>query len=249
MSKSKKTSKAKRPRAKPPMARPITTRTVVGRPETFPPGTAMDATGCPVFSLAVKRPHPRAAAAIARKMKRAEAKAAREAEQQEHARLVEIDQPLGDGTLDVKWAKGLMNHLPDDMREFIERRVEWLTREQVGWMVGMDDHWQEQEKVRAVLSMGVEVGFAMALARFREPLMRHAPAARKLIVRLDENRKRGTAATKAKPIKARSALRELIKKARREGHEVSVNEIMAALKCSRTTAWRRKTEIELEPRR
>ena len=173
----------------------------------------------------------------------------REAEHQEHARLVEIDKPLGGGTLDLEWAKGLMNYLPDDMRDTISRHADAFTDEQVGWMQGMDDYWQECEKVRGILLLGIEFGFAMALARFREPLMKHAPAARALIVRLEENCKRGTAATKAKPVKARSTLRDLMNKATAEGREVTVGEIMAALKCSRTTAWRRKTEIELEPRR
>lgn len=243
MSKSKRTSKPKRPRAK------AAAGVIVGRPETFPAGMAMDAKGWPVFSLVMKRPHPKAASAIARELERVEAAAAIKAERREQAGLVEIDKPLAGGTLDLKWAKGLMNYLPADMRDTISRHADALTDEQVGWMQGMDDYWQECEKVRAVVFMGLEAGFAMALARFREPLMRHAPAARALIVRLDENRKRGTESTKAKPVKARSDLRDLMTKASDEGREVTVKEIMAALKCSRTTAWRRKTEIELEPRR
>lgn len=248
MKKRKSKSKTKRPPAK-PAARRRSASVIVGRPDTFPAGVAMDARGWPAHSLVIKRPHPKAAASIARELERRQEAEAKQGEIAEQARRVQIDQPLGDGRLDLKWAKGLLKHLPADMRGLIDRQADAFTREQVGWMAGMDDHWQESEKVRAIVLMGIEAGFAVALARFREPLMQHAPAARELIDRLDANRKRGTETTKAKPVKARDSLRELIKAARSQGREVTVEEVMKALKCSRTTAWRRMTEIELQPRR
>lgn len=158
---------------------------VKGKPETFPPGTAMGASGYPVYSLVLRKPHPRAARAIEKEMATWDAIRERQEAAEAAAKLIQLDQPLAGDSLDVKWAKGLLDFLPDDMRREIDRHVAKLTDEQVGWMDGFDDHWQEHAKVRAIIAMGVEFGFAVALARFREPLTAHAPQARELIKRLD----------------------------------------------------------------
>ena len=168
---------------------------------------------------------------------------------QEQIELIQLDRHSKPAADAITWATGILAYLPAPLARVFHDTTESLTFEQVSWMDGMDDYRDEYEKIRSVIRHGIEVGFGIALAQFREPLSKHAPAARKLIVKLDDNRKRGTEATKAKPVKARDRLRELMATANAEGREVTVEEITKTLKCSRTTAWRRKTEIDLEPRR
>jgi hypothetical protein len=158
---------------------------------------------------------------------------------------LELSQPMADAAAAIKWAKGIVAYAPDDVRHDLNASIEALTEEQTGWMRGFDDYEQERDKAANLIAYAVEVGFGLALARFREPLTRHAPEARNMIIRLDDNRRKGTAATKAKPAAGRDALRRLMAAAAAERREVSPEEVMRVLKCSRTTAWRRMTEIQL----
>jgi response regulator of citrate/malate metabolism len=168
---------------------------------------------------------------------------------QEQIELIQLDRHSKPAADAIAWATGILAYLPAPLARVFHDTTESLTFEQVSWMDGMDDYRDEYEKIRSVIRHGIEVGFGMALAQFREPLSKHAPAARKLIVRLDDNRKLGTETMKAKPVKDREKLRALMATASAEGRELTYQEITKELKCSRVTAWRRKTEIELEPRR
>jgi hypothetical protein len=48
------------------------------QPETFPPGTAMGASGWPMFNLVMRKPHPRAGRAIQRELQRQQERRARQ---------------------------------------------------------------------------------------------------------------------------------------------------------------------------
>lgn len=181
----------------------------------------------------------------ARRRKSRENAEARRRLAQEQIELIQLDHQRKPAAESIAWAKGILNYLPASLARLFHDTTESLTFEQVNWMDGMDDYRDEYEKIRSVIRHGIEVGFGMALAQFREPLSKHAPAARKLIDRLDENRAKGTQAMKAKPVKARDNLRALIDAARAEHRDLTVAEVMRSLNCSRTTAWRRMTELQL----
>jgi len=155
-----------------------------------------------------------------------------------------LNDPTPDLAVAIKWAKGLLEYLPKTVRQEIQATTDAIVEEQTGWMDASDD-WHERNQVRSLITYGIEVGFGLALARFREPLTKYSPAVADLFRRLDQNRVLGTKTTKAKPANAREELKALMTQAKAEGREVTDKEIMAKLKCSRTTAWRRKTELEL----
>ena len=119
---------------------------------------------------------------------------------QEQIELIQLDRHSKPAADAIAWATGILAYLPAPLARVFHDTTESLTFEQVSWMDGMDDYRDEYEKIRSVIRHGIEVGFGIALAQFREPLSKHAPDARKLIVTLDDNRKRGTAPTKAKPV-------------------------------------------------
>jgi uncharacterized membrane protein len=156
-----------------------------------------------------------------------------------------LNGPTPDLAAGIQWAKGMIEYLPETVREEMKASIDAIVEEQTGWMSVLDDYWEERDKVQRLITYGIEVGFGLALARFREPLTKYSPAVADLFRRLDENRVLGTEATKAKPANDRAELKALMTQAKAEGREVTDKEIMAKLKCSRTTAWRRKTELEL----
>jgi hypothetical protein len=102
---------------------------VVGKPETFPPGLAMDASGWPAFNLVMRKPHPRAARAIEREMK-----AAAEAKGRREAYTAKMNSR-------PKEMQGADYTLPDDVRLFLRKRypaaiehdAEWQMMKAVGW--------------------------------------------------------------------------------------------------------------------
>lgn len=112
---------------------------VIGKPETFPLGMAMDASGWPAFNLVMRKPHPRAARAIQQDLKiKAEARARREAYA---ARLNSRPKEM----------QGADYTLPDGVRAFLRKRYPAAVEHGAEWKMMNAAGWPDDQRLHATL--------------------------------------------------------------------------------------------------
>lgn len=222
------------------------------RAQVFEAGYAIAReSGWPIETLVMADPWPGWPEKIADRLRRADARQqAREAAEGDGAVIefdpLDVEDPEAEN---IAWAKNILDHLPADLRRQLEQHTERLAAEQLLGFMPDDDDFEglaELDKITKLIGHGIATGFTLALARYRRPLMDHAPEARRLIGRQDAARRKGAAVAKAKADNVREQLRAMMAAAAADGRELTPAEAAEALGRSRSLIRRRMNEIELE---
>ena len=221
------------------------------RQEVFDAGYAIAAgSGWPIETLVMADAWPEWGELIADRLRRADARQQAREQAEAAGRVIDFD-PLDVADPEaenVAWAKNILEHLPADLRRQLGHHADQLVAEQLLDFMPADDDFEglaELDKITKLIRHGIATGFALALARYRRPLMEHAPEARRLIAQQDNRRKKGAATNKAKAEHAREQLRVMMQQARNDGRELTAKEAAAALGCHPATARRRMNDIDL----
>lgn len=165
------------------------------RQEVFATGFGVGAeSGWPAMNFVMKNAQPGFGPGIDQEMrlgeqrKEAEIAAASAFESIEFDPL-DIEDPEAEN---LEWAREIVEHLPRDLYRQLANNVDRLVADHVlTQMVELSA--QEVREFRGHIWRGVTTGFSLALARYKRPLMEHAPEARNLVGRLDaiqKNRQR-----------------------------------------------------------
>jgi hypothetical protein len=102
---------------------------IAGKPETFPPGIAMAASGWPVFNLVMRKPHPHAGRAIQKELRWHHDQQARQ--EAEAARLAR--RPAAMQHPSYRLPEALQGWLRKRLPVEIESGAEWAVHDAIGW--------------------------------------------------------------------------------------------------------------------